>query len=81
MSQKQGVATCQDKTIDYGAKIFFGGYWAPGSTFKHRFVIIREKKCFLNLPSVHCAVCTQYNAQCALCSVLCIMYFVLGMQR
>ena len=51
MSQKQGVATCQDKMTDYCAKIFFGGYWAPGSTLKHRLVIIREKKCFLNLPN------------------------------
>ena len=68
MSQKQGVATCQDKTIDYGAKIFFGGYWAPGSTFKHRLVIIREKKCFLNLPSAHCAVCTVH------CTVYNVIY-------
>ena len=51
MSQKQSVATCQDKMTDYRAKIFFGGYWAPGSTFKHSLVIIREKKSFLNLPN------------------------------
>ena len=53
MSQKQGVATYQGGITDFRAKISLGGYWAPGSTFKHILVIIREKKCFLNLPNTH----------------------------
>ena len=63
MSQKQGVATCQDKITDYLTKIFFGGYWAPESTFKCRLIIIREKKCFLNLP-------TEYHTASIQCYVL-----------
>ena len=46
MSQKPGVATCQGRITDLRAKVFFAGYWAPGSTFKHILVIIREKKVF-----------------------------------
>ena len=78
MSQKQGVATCQDKITDYHTKIFFGCYWAPGSTFKHRLVIIKEIKMFFEPPLYIYIVNYTYCLQCTLCTVqLYTVYFTM----
>ena len=48
----------------FRTKMFLACYWAPWSTFKMSLVIIGEKKCFLNRPSIHSTMCTMYIAQC-----------------